>query len=86
MNITEINMTNLRSNLADALDQASVGDVVVVKRRGKQDAALIDSSLLEDFMAATNPRIVKKVARARAEAKTGKTVSFDKIFQEVTTL
>lgn len=69
MSVMETNMTNLRSNLADALDQVANGDIVLVKRRGKPDAALIDSELLEDFIAATNPRIVKKTAQARAETK-----------------
>ena len=79
----ETNMTNLRSNLADALDQVASGDIVLVKRRGKPDTALIDSDLLEDYIAANNPRIVKKVAKARAEVAAGKTVPFEDVFHEV---
>ena len=85
MSIMETNMTKLRSNLADALDQVADGDIVLVKRRGKPDAALIDSDLLEDFIAATNPRIMKKTARARAEIATGKTIPFDEVFQDIVT-
>jgi prevent-host-death family protein len=83
MSVLETNMSNLRSNLADALDQAAKGDIVLVKRRGKPDAALIDSDLLEDYIAATNPRIIKKITKARAEVTSGKTVPFDDVFQEV---
>jgi len=80
MGVLETNMTNLRSNLADALDQVAKGDIVLVKRRGKPDAALVDSDLLEDYIAATNPRIIKKVAKARAEKKT---IPFDEVFADV---
>lgn len=83
MGVLETNMTNLRSNLADALDQVAGGDIVLVKRRGKPDAALIDSDLLEDYIAATNPRIIKKVAKARAEVAAGQTVSFEEVFRDI---
>lgn len=80
MSIMETNMANLRSNLADALDQVAEGDIVLVKRRGKPDAALIDSELLEDYVAATNPRIIKKIAKARAEKTT---TTFEEVFADV---
>ena len=83
MSVMETNMANLRSNLAAALDHAAGGDIVVVKRRGKPDAALINSSMLEDFIAATNPRIIKKVTKARAEVRGGKTVPFEDIYRDV---
>ncbi len=83
MGVLEINITNLRSNLAGALDQVADGDIVLVKRRGKPDAALIDSDLLEDYIAATNPRIIKKVAKARAEVAAGQTVPFEEVFREI---
>lgn len=83
MAIMETNMANLRSHLADALEQAASGDIVVVRRRGKRDTALIDSELLEDFLAATNPRIMKKVAHARTELATGKTVAFEDVLQDI---
>ncbi|MEK7096151.1 MAG: hypothetical protein AAB896_02600 [Patescibacteria group bacterium] len=83
MSVLETNMTNLRSNLAGALDQVADGDIVLVKRRGKPDTALIDSDLLEDYIAATNPRIIKKVAKARAEVAAGQTVSFEEVFRDI---
>jgi prevent-host-death family protein len=83
MSITETNMTSLRSHLADALDQVAAGDVVLVKRRGKPDAALVDSELLEDFLAATNPRIIKQIAEARTQVAAGETVPFEDVFRDV---
>ena len=83
MGVLEINMTNLRSNLAGALDQVADGDIVLVKRRGKPDTALIDSDLLEDYIAATNPRIIKKVAKARAEVAAGQGIPFEEVFRDI---
>ncbi len=80
MSVMETNMSNLRSNLADALDQVAGGDIVLVKRRGKPDAALIDSDLLEDYIAAINPRITKKVAQARAEKES---IPFEEVFADI---
>lgn len=83
MGIMETNVANLRSHLADALEQAAGGDIVLVKRRGKRDTALIDSELLEDFLAATNPRVIKKVAQARKDITTGKIVAFEDVLQDI---
>lgn len=83
MSVTETNMASLRSHLADALEQAAGGDIVLVKRRGKRDTALIDSELLEDFLAATNPRVIKKVAQARKDITTGKIVAFEDVLHDI---
>jgi PHD/YefM family antitoxin component YafN of YafNO toxin-antitoxin module len=80
MTATTLNMSDLRSNLASALDQASEGDVVVVKRRGRRDTSLIDSEYLEDLIAANNPRLTKIVSEARADKNTH---SFNEIFADV---
>lgn len=79
MSVYKTNMSNLRSNLADALDQVADGDIMLVKRRGKPDAALIDSDLLEDYLAATNPRIIKKTAKARAEKEN---IPYEEVFSD----
>ncbi len=80
VSILETNMTKLRSNLADALDQATSGGVVLVKRPNGKNAAIIDGDLLEDYLAATNPRVIKKVAEARSEKHT---IPFDEVFADV---
>lgn len=66
MNIQKTSMSQARAHFAEALASATSGGVVLVQRRGMPDAAIVDAELLEDFMAATNPRIIKKVAAARA--------------------
>ncbi len=83
MSILETNMSSLRANLADALNQASDGDIVLIKRSGKADTALIDGELLEDFLAAASPRFIKKIAQARKEAERGEVVSFEDVYKEI---
>jgi prevent-host-death family protein len=83
MSVLETNMSKLRANLADALNQASMGDVVIVKRPGKPDAALVDSELLEDYLASVNPRLIKKVTKARAEFKRGEIIDFEDMFKQI---
>lgn len=83
MTTSKTNMSNLRSNLADALDQVAEGDIILVQRRGKPDAALIDSDLLEDYMLATNPSIIKKTMQARAEVKASKVTPFEEVFSDI---
>lgn len=80
--MTPISITSaeLRSNLSESLDSVAKGNVVIVKRRGKPDVSLVDSELMEDFVASHNPRLIKKVAKARAEKKE---YSFDEVFGDI---
>lgn len=65
MSIKTISSTKLRNNLADALDSLSIGDVLVVNRRGKTEKAIIDLDMLEDLLAASNPEYLKSIKKAR---------------------
>ena len=77
MSIQTTSMSDARAHFAEALEAATNGEVVLVTRRGKPDAAIIDAELLEDYLAAINPRIIKKVQAARQEKDV---VSFDDAF------
>jgi len=55
--------------MAEALNDVSAGNVLIVKRRGKPDIALVDTDLLEDYLTVQNSRFIKKIARARRETK-----------------
>lgn len=77
MTVQTITMANARANFADSLDAASNGEVIVIKRRGKPDAAIVDADLLEDYLASTNPRIIRKINAARKQTES---VSFDDAF------
>ena len=77
MSVQTTSMSDARAHFAEALEAATNGEVVLVQRRGKPDAAIVDAELLEDYLAATNPRIVEKVQAARQEKEA---VSFDDAF------
>ena len=80
MNIQSTSMSDARANFAEALEAATSGGVVVIQRRGKPDAALVDAELLEDYLASINPRIIKKVQKARVEKEV---VSFNDAFSDI---
>jgi len=80
MSIQTTSMSKARAHFAEALESATNGGVVLVQRRGKPDAAIVDADLLEDFLAATNPRIIKKIQAARKELEN---VSFDEAFADI---
>ena len=77
---TTITSARLRENMAEALNSVSAGDVVIVKRRGKPDVALVDTDLLEDFLTSQNTRLIKKIGRARRETKG---YSFEEVFGDI---
>ncbi|HVC36573.1 MAG TPA: type II toxin-antitoxin system Phd/YefM family antitoxin [Candidatus Dormibacteraeota bacterium] len=67
MSTKTIDASLLRKNLSEALD--SVHDdksIILVKRRGKVESALIDIDTLEDLLAVQDPDYVKSIAEARA--------------------
>ena len=67
MSTKTIDATDMRKNLSDALDAvAKSQDILLVKRRGKVESALIDVDMLEDLLAASNPEYLKSIANARA--------------------
>jgi prevent-host-death family protein len=80
MTTQTISMSDARANFAETLDAATKGDVILVTRRGKPDAALVDAEILEDYLASTNPRIIKKVQTARKEVEL---ISFEDAFKTI---
>lgn len=80
MSIQTTSMSEARAHLAEALEAVRKGDIVLIKSRGKADAAIVDAELLEDYLTSVNPRIIKKVQKARSEKET---VSFDDAFSGI---
>ena len=79
MAIQKTTMAKTRANFAEALDAVADGDIVIIERRGKPDTALVDAELIEDYLAAVNPRIIRKIQRAHRET----TVSFHEVFADI---
>lgn len=80
MSVKETNMKNARDNLAATLDAAASGDVVIIKRRGKSNTAVVDADLLEDWLAVQSPKYIKSIAKARSEIKE---IPFKEVFKEI---
>ena len=80
MGAKTITATNLRSNLAAALNSLSKNDVLIVTRRGKKERAIVDIDKYEDLLAASDPEYLASIKRAREEYKKGEVVSLNDAF------
>ena len=65
MTTKTVTASDLRTNLADALDAVQNEDVLIVTRRGKKEKAIIDLDRLEDLLATTNPEYLEAIKAAR---------------------
>jgi len=80
MSVKETNMRNARTNLAATLDSASSGNVIIIKRRGKSDTAVVDAELLEDWLAVQRPEYIESIAKARSEKED---IPFEEVFKDL---
>lgn len=80
MKAKTITASNLRSNLATALNAVSKDDVLIVTRRGKKERAIVDIDKYEDLLAASDPQYLKTIKKAREDYKKGNVVSFNQAF------
>jgi PHD/YefM family antitoxin component YafN of YafNO toxin-antitoxin module len=80
MGAKTITASNLRSNLAAALDSVSPRDLLIVTRRGKQEKAIVDLDKLEDLMAASDPKYLESIKTARQQYKNGEVFSLEEAF------
>jgi len=65
MTTKTVSASDLRTNLADALDTVTNEDILIVTRRGKKERAIIDLDRLEDLLATNDPEYLKTIRRAR---------------------
>ena len=86
----ETTYTQLRENLASILDRVTNDqEVVIVRRRGAEDVALIPAaelaSMLETSYLLRSPKNAERLLRAlrRAEKGEGKPQSLDRLRREV---
>ena len=66
MGTKTLTVSQLRSNLADALDAIQMDEVLIITRRGKKEKAIIDLDRLEDMLAASDPEYLAEIREARA--------------------
>jgi prevent-host-death family protein len=65
MSTNTITTSDLRENMAEALDAVTGDMVLVVTRRGKPEKAIIDLDKLEDLLAASDPAYLESIREAR---------------------
>lgn len=65
MGTKTLTVSQLRGNLAEALDTISEDSILIVTRRGKKERAIIDLDKLEDLLAAADPKYLKTIREAR---------------------
>ncbi|HVC36028.1 MAG TPA: type II toxin-antitoxin system Phd/YefM family antitoxin [Candidatus Dormibacteraeota bacterium] len=65
MGTSTLSASELRTNLAEALDAVNEDEILIVTRRGKKERAIIDLDKLEDLLAASDPGYLKIIKEAR---------------------
>ena len=65
MGTSTLSASELRTNLAEALDAVNEDEILIVTRRGKKERAIIDLDKLEDLLAANDPQYLKTIKEAR---------------------
>jgi len=84
MTVKVVSATDLRSNLADALDDVVASrQPTLVKRRSRADVALVSVEMLEDLLELHDPEYVQSIQQARTDVEQGNTFSYDEIFGQL---
>ncbi len=78
-----INATVLRNNLADAMEEVSKKDYLLVAKKGKITSAIVNIELFEDLLALANKDYVKSIQKAREEYESGDVFSHEQAFGEI---
>lgn len=80
-----ISVADAKAKLSQYLDEAASTGPVVITRNGKTAGVLIapnNDDDLERLLLAHSPKFQAMLEQGRAQAKAGKTVSFDAFWQE----
>lgn len=80
-----IQSTTLRNNLSDVLDAVEEKDkeYLLVARKGKVSAALVNADLFEDLLALANPKFIKSIKEAREQIAKGEYFTHEQVFGEL---
>jgi len=78
-----VKATVLRDHLADALDEVSKTDYLLVTKRGRPVSALVNIDFFEDLLALAGAEYMQSIKEARADYEAGRTVNHDDVFGEL---
>lgn len=83
MTTKTIDTTELRNNLGNVINAVTAGETLIVKKRGKDQVAIIDIDTYEDLLEAGNPAYLKSIKKAREEYKNGQVFSMEDVFGDL---
>jgi len=76
-----VDTTTLRNHVADVVSEVSLRkDYILVTRKSKPMAALVNLDLLEDLLALSNKEYLESIRQARRDYKQGKMLSHGEVF------
>lgn len=77
-----IQTTTLRNNLSDVLDdvEQKKADYLLVARKGKISAVLVNLDVFEDMLALSSPSFVESIKKARREVEKGQIYTHEELF------
>ena len=76
-----VEASTLRNNLADVMGEVTgKKDYVLVTRRSRPLAALVNLDFLEDLLALTRKDYLKSIRQARTDYKAGRVSSHQEVF------
>ena len=79
-----VDTSTLRAHLADTVKEISTRrDFVLVTRKARPLAALVNLDLFEDLLALTSKDYLKSVREARADYKAGRTHTHRDVFGDI---
>ncbi len=81
LSVQSVGATVMRNNMSDVLDAVDDSrNIMLIKRRNRTDAALVNVELLEDLLALRDKQYVRSIREARAEAARGELSSLEDTF------
>ena len=79
-----ITASSLRKKLSESLDAVIASrNPLLVSRRGKVVAGLVDIDLLEDLLDLSDKEFVKSIKEAREQVEKGDTFTHEEVFGEI---
>ena len=84
MTTISVPIATLRNHLADVLSEVTdKKKTMVITKKGKAVAGIVDIELLEDLAALTSPSYIKSIKEAREDYKKGRVFTHTEVFGEV---
>jgi len=82
--IKTVDTSTLRNNMADVVREVTLKkDYVLVTRKSRPMAALVNLDFLEDLLALSSPQYVDSIRKARRDWKSGKVFSHEDVFGRI---